>query len=165
MNRLVLYIVLLLGLASCAMQKKVVSQDVQAESRISRQDSIALSATIDQIVKQALTDNLISLTHQDIRVDRTSYSAPDSSGKQYIITEEVITIETMAEENRVITAEYNYNYTEQVDSVATSASIEDLEMEAMTDIQTGLPLWQKILMLLGAAVLLSLAIRILFRLI
>lgn len=162
MNRLVLFFIVLLCLTSCGTAGKV-SQDIQAESRSESYDSVALASRIDQLVREALTENIVSLTTQEIEVDRTIYSAPDSTGTQYISEKQSVTIKTTAEENRILAAESSRRELTQVDSIATSASVEDLEMEAITDTQTGLPWWQKTLMMLGAAVLLLLLIKISLR--
>lgn len=165
MNRLVIFIVLLLGLTSCGMQKRVMSQDVQADSRREAYDSTALSSQIDKLVKDALIENLQVLTNQEIRLDRKIYSEPDSLGQQYIREEQKMTIQTSTEENRILAVDSISESVESVDSIATSASVEDLEMEAITDIEEkqGLPWWQKTLMLVGAAVLAWLTIKIILR--
>ena len=98
MNRLVLFFIVLLCLTSCGAGKKV-SQELQAESRVESYDSVALASRIDRMVKDALTENINSLTHQDIQIERTIYSAPDSTGQQYVVEEESINIKSTTEEN------------------------------------------------------------------
>ena len=162
MNRLVLFFIVVLCLTSCGAGKKV-SQELQAESRVESYDSVALASRIDRMVKDALTENINSLTHQDIQIERTIYSAPDSTGQQYVVEEESINIKSTTEENRTLAVATSIEENIQVDSTATSASVEDLEMEAITDTQTGLPWWQKTLIMLGAAVLLYILIRIILK--
>ena len=58
MNRLVFYIVLLLGLTSCGMQKQVVSQDVQADVKTSSADSSTLAKQIESIVRAQVDEML-----------------------------------------------------------------------------------------------------------
>lgn len=162
MNHLVLFFIVLLCLTSCGAGKKV-SQELQAESRIESYDSVALASRIDRMVKDALTESIKSLTEQDIRIERTIYSEPDSTGAQYVIEEETVNIKSTTEENRILAVDIIIEENTQVDSIATSASLEDLEMEAITDTKAGLPWWQKTLMMFGAAVLLFIIIRVILK--
>ena len=159
MNHLVIFFIVLLSLQSCGTLTRV-SQDIQADSRIESEDSLYLSRHIDALVKNAIAENLTRLSEQNIKIDRTIYSEPDSTGQQYVKETQLIDIETTTEENRILAVESVTNKNIQIDSIATSASVEDLEMEAITDTRMGLPWWQKSLMAIGGAVLLILLIKI-----
>lgn len=160
------FIVVLSGLmTSCGLHRKVMSQDIQADSQIQLWDSTALTSKIETMVKEALTESLKKVVSQDIDIERTIYAAPDRNGRQAIAETQNIHMKSRTEENRILAVESTSDITESKDSIALSASVEDLEMEAITDIQekTGLPWWQKTLMMLGAAVLLLLLIKIVLK--
>ena len=160
------FIVVLSGLmTSCGVQRKVTSQDIQADSQIQQWDSTALTGKIEAMVNEAITESLKKVVSQDIDIERTIYAEPDSTGYQAIVETQNIHVKSTTEENRILAVESTLDITESKDSVAVSASIEDLEVEAITEIdeRAGLPWWQKTLMLLGAAVLLSLVIKIILK--
>ena len=157
------FIVMLSGLmTSCGVQRKVTSQDIQADSQIQQWDSTALTGKIEAIIMEAFNESLKKVVSQDINIERTIYAEPDSTGHQAIAETQKIHMKSMTEENRILAVESTSDITESKDSIAVSASIEDLEVEAITDIdeRAGLPWWQKTLMLLGAAVLLFFIIKI-----
>ena len=143
------------------------SQDVQAESQVEKYDSSQLHSTVVKLVKDAMRENFKSITSQEIDMKTTVYSTPDSLGKQYIVETQISKIKTKIEEDKNIAMEYSGKTEEKVDSTSISASIEDLEMESSTEIEEkrGLPWWQKILMFIGAAVLIIIVIRIALKLI
>ena len=162
MKHCVFFIVMLLGLMSCGAQKTLVSQEVQADSTVETYDSAKVSQQIDKLVKEAVNESLTRLVNQSVDIDRVIYSAPDSTGSQYVVETQTIKIETQTKENRSLAVESDSHITEQVDSTYISASVEDLVVEMDTEIEekTGLPWWQKSLMLLGAAVLVYTILRI-----
>lgn len=165
-NHLVfLFIVLLLGLSSCGIQKRTMSQEVQADSRTESIDSVQLQKTIDKMIQQSLSDNLKRLTLQNINFEKKIYSPPDSAGKQYILETHEVKISTKTEENRTLAVDTSSKTVEKVDSVGVSASVEDLEMDINTHTveKDGVPLWQKILMIVGGAAILYIIIRIILR--
>lgn len=160
------FIVVLSGLmTSCGVHRKVMSQDIRADSQIQHWDSTALTGKIEAMVKDALTESLKKVVSQDIEIERTIYADPDSNGRQAIIETQNIRMKSKTEENRILAVESTSDVIESKDSTAISASVEDLELEAVTDIQekAGLPWWQKTLMMLGAAVLLLLIIKIVLK--
>lgn len=156
---------MLLGLTSCGVQKKVMSQDIQADSYTVTDDSLSLDKAVRKIVQDALAENVTKIVTQDMEIDRQIYSQPDSSGKQYVVETQKIRAKSNAQENRSLQAERLEDYTESVDSTSVSASVEDLVVDVNTDIKEkeGLPWWQKTLMFIGAAVLLYLIIRIVLK--
>lgn len=164
MNRLVIFIVLL-GLTSCGMQKRVVSQEMQAEKTTAQTDSLRLRLDIDQLVRESINEILSMEFQQDIEIERTMWSPPDSTGAQHVVQEEKIKSVTVAKENRQSEAETLVETAEKIDSVSVSAGIEELAVDTVTDIEEkdGLPWWQKTLMYIGAAVLIFLAIKIALR--
>ena len=161
MNRLVIFIVLL-GLTSCGMQKRAVSQEMQAEKTTAQTDSLRLRLDIDQLVRESINEILSMEFQQDIEIERTMWSPPDSTGAQHVVQEEKIKSVTMAKENRKSEAETLVETAEKIDSVSVSADTEDLVVDMVTDIKEkeGLPWWQKTLMYIGAAVLIIIAIKI-----
>lgn len=162
MKHCVFFIVMLLGLMSCGTQKALVPQEVQTDSTVETYDSAKVTQQIDKLVKEAVNESLTRLVNQSVDVERVIYSAPDSTGSQYIVETQTIKVETQTKENRSLAVESDSHITEQVDSTYISASVEDLVVEMNTEIEEkiGLPWWQKSLMLLGAAVLALLIIRI-----
>ena len=162
MNRLVFNIVLLLGLTSCGMLKAYVSQEVQAEMQTAQTDSTDLQREIDKLVRATMDEFLNKEIAQNIAIERTIWSPPDSTGNQYIVEEETVRSETVIKEVKQSSAETVEETTEKTDSTSVSASVEDLVMDAMTDIEekNGLPWWQKTLIFIGAAVLILVIIRI-----
>lgn len=162
MKHCVFFIVMLLGLMSCGAQKTLVSQEVQTDSTVETYDSAKVTQQIDKLVKEAVNESLTRLINQTVDIDRVIYSAPDSTGSQYVVETQTIKVETQTKENRSLAVESDSHITKQVDSTYISASVEDLVVEMNTEIEekTGLPWWQKSLMLLGAAVLALLIIRI-----
>ncbi len=162
MKHCVFFIVMLLGLMSCGAQKTLVSQEVQTDSTVETYDSAKVTQQIDKLVKEAVNESLTRLINQTVDIDRVIYSAPDSTGSQYVVETQTIKVETQTKENRSLAVESDSHISEQVDSTYISASVEDLVVEMNTEIEekTGLPWWQKSLMLLGAAVLALLIIRI-----
>lgn len=164
MNHLV-FIVLLLGLTSCGMQKQVVSQDVQAESRRILYDSTSLDRAVSRIIREAIAEDVKKIITQEVEIDRHIYSEPDSSGRQYVIETQEIVIKSNAQENRILQAEITDNNAESTDSTSVSARVEDLVLDTHAVRQEdGLRLWQKALMLAGWAVLLYIIIRIALKL-
>ena len=165
MNRLVLNIVLLLGLTSCGMQKQVVSQDVQAEVQTTQIDSTGLQKEIEQIVRATMGEILNKEVAQDITIERKVWSPPDTAGNQYIVQEETVKSVTVAKEVKQSAVQTVEETTEKTDSVSVSASVEDLEVDTKIDVEEkdGLPWWQKTLMIIGAAVLIMIVMRIVLK--
>ena len=165
MNRLVIFIVILLGLISCGAQKIVASQEVQTDAQIQTYDSVSLNEQLKKLVRQALAENIKSMTSQDAVIETTTYSVPDSTGTQYVLLKQIAKITTKAEESKSLIVESTIEETEIVDSTSISASIEDLVLESSTDIEEkqGLPWWQMTLLLIGAAVLIMIILRIVFK--
>ena len=161
-DRLVLFIiVLLLGLTSCGMQKKALSQDIQADVRTESACSTSLISGLEQIVRAEVEDILAMEMSQNMTIRRRIWSPPDTTGKQYIVLEETVESVTAAQETRNRTGTRSEEVLEQTDSTSVSASVEDLVMDINTEQKEkeGLPWWQMTLMAIGAAVLLFLTIR------
>lgn len=165
MNRLVFIIVLLLGLASCGMQKTVMSQEVQAEMQTIQADSTNLQKEIGKMVRATMDEILNKEIAQEITIERKVWSPPDTAGNQYIVQEETVKSVTVAKEVKQSAAQTVEETTEKTDSVSVSASVEDLEMDTKIDVEEkdGLPWWQKTLMIIGAAVLIMIVIRIVLK--
>lgn len=156
---------MLCGLTSCGVQKIAASQEVQANSKVQAYDSTELSALVKKLAQEMLTENIKSMTSQEVEIKTTVYSPPDSTGEQYVIETQVTTIKAHSEEVKQRIIESSEEVTEIIDSTTISASIEDLEMESSTDIQEkkGLPWWQMTLMLIGSAVLIMIILRIVLK--
>lgn len=165
MNRLVFNIVLLLGLTSCGMLQTYVSQEVQAEMQTLQTDSTDLQKEIDKMVRATMDEILNKEVSQDITIERKVWSPPDTAGNQYIVQEETVKSVTVAKEVKQSAIETVEETTEKTDSVSVSASVEDLEMDTKIDVEEkdGLPWWQKTLMIIGAAVLIMIIIRIVLK--
>lgn len=165
MNRLVFNIVLLLGLTSCGMLQTYVSQEVQAEMQTLQTDSTDLQKEIDKMVRATMDEILNKEVSQDITIERKVWSPPDTAGNQYIVQEETVKSVTVAKEVKQSAIETVEETTEKTDSVSVSASVEDLEMDTKVDVEEkdGLPWWQKTLMIIGAAVLIIIIIRIVLK--
>lgn len=161
MNRLVIFIVLL-GLISCGMQKRVVSQEMQAEKTTAQIDSLRLRLDIDKMIRESINEILSMEFQQDIEIERTMWSPPDSTGAQHVVQEEKVKSVTVARETRKSEAETLVETAEKIDSVSVSAGIEELAVDTVTDIEEkdGLPWWQKTLMYIGAAVLVIIIIKL-----
>ena len=165
MNRLVFNIVLLLGLTSCGMLQTYVSQEVQAEMQTIQADSTSLQKEIDKVVRATIDEILNKEIAQDITIERKVWSPPDTAGNQYIVQEETVKSVTVAKEVKQSAVQTVEETTEKTDSVSVSASVEDLEMDTKIDVEEkdGLPWWQKTLMIIGAAVLIMIVIRIVLK--
>ena len=165
MNRLVFNIVLLLGLTSCGMLQTYVSQEVQAEMQTIQADSTSLQKEIDKVVRATMDEILNKEIAQDITIERKVWSPPDTAGNQYIVQEETVKSVTVAKEVKQSAVQAVEETTEKTDSVSVSASVEDLEMDTKIDVEEkdGLPWWQKTLMIIGAAVLIMIVIRIVLK--
>ena len=165
MNRLVFNIVLLLGLTSCGMLRTDVSQEVQADMQTLQTDSTDLQKEIDKMVRATMAEILNKEISQDITIERKVWSPPDTAGNQYIVQEETVKSVTVAKEVKQSAVQTVEETTEKTDSVSVSASVEDLEMDTKIDVEEkdGLPWWQKTLMIIGAAVLILLIIRIVLK--
>ena len=165
MNRLVFNIVLLLGLTSCGMLQTYVSQEVQAEMQTIQADSTSLQKEIDKVVRATMDEILNKEIAQEITIERKVLSPPDTAGNQYIVQEETVKSVTVAKEVKQSAVQAVEETTEKTDSVSVSASVEDLEMETKIDVKEkdGLPWWQKTLMIIGAAVLTMIVIRIVLK--
>ena len=166
MNRLVFNIVLLLGLTSCGMLQTYVSQEVQAEMQTLQTDSTDLQKEIDKMVRATMDEILNKEVSQDITIERKVWSPPDTAGNQYIVQEETVKSVTVAKEVKQSVVQAVEETTEKTDSVSVSASVEDLEMDTKIDVEEkdGLPWWQKTLMIIGAAVLLIMIIKVILKL-
>ena len=165
MNRLVFNIVLLLGLTSCGMLQTYVSQEVQAEMQTIQVDSTNLQKKIDKMVRATMDEIFNKEIAQDITIERKVWSPPDTAGNQYIVQEETVKSVTVAKEVKQSAVQTVEETTEKTDSVSVSASVEDLEMDTKIDVEEkdGLPWWQKTLMIIGAAVLIMIVIRIVLK--
>ena len=165
MNRLVFNIVLLLGLTSCGMLQTYVSQEVQAEMQTIQADSTSLQKEIDKVVRATMDEILNKEIAQDITIERKVWSPPDTAGNQYIVQEETVKSVTVAKEVKQSAIQTVEETTEKTDSVSVSASVEDLEMDTKIDVEEkdGLPWWQKTLMIIGAAVLIMIGIKIVLK--
>lgn len=161
MNRLVIFIVLL-GLTSCGVQKRVMSQEVQADKVTALTDSLRLRLDIDKMIRESINEILSMEFQQDIEIERTMWSPPDSTGAQHVVQEEKVKSVTVARETRKSEAETLVETAEKIDSVSVSAGIEELAVDTVTDIEEkdGLPWWQKTLMYIGAAVLVIIIIKL-----
>ncbi|MBQ7899367.1 MAG: hypothetical protein IJ307_05890 [Bacteroidales bacterium] len=161
----IIFLVLLLGLTSCGMQKTVMSQEVQADARAEMADSTVLSSAIEKIVRAKVDEILDKSIANNLWVERKVWSPPDTAGNQYIVSEERVRSETRVTETRESTITDVEQVTEKTDSTSVSASIEDLVVDTKTDIteKNGLPWWQKTLMVIGAAFLIFLVIRIVLK--
>ena len=161
MNRLVIFIVLL-GLTSCGVQKRVMSQETQAEKTTFQADSLRLRQDIDQMIRESISEILSMEFEQNTEIERTMWSPPDSTGVQYVVQEEKFKSVTVAKETRESEAETLVETAEKIDSVSVSADMEDLIVDTVTDIEekNGLPWWQKTLMYIGAAVLVIIIIKL-----
>lgn len=167
MNRLVFNIVLLLGLTSCGMLQTYVSQEVQAKMQTIQADSTSLQKEIGKVVRATMDEILNKEIAQDITIERKVWSPPDTAGNQYIVQEETVKSVTVAKEVKQSAVQTVEETTEKTDSVLVSASVEDLEMDKKIDVEEkdGLPWWQKTLMIIGAAVLLFMIIKVILKLI
>ena len=165
-NHLVIFIVLLLGLTSCGLQKSVMSQDVQAESTTSSNDSTALSKELERFVLEHMRQMLARELTNDLVIERKVWSPPDTAGNQFIVSEERVTSETRVKEMQTSTSAAVEEVSEKTDSTSVSASVEDLVLDAEIDTteKDGLPWWQMTLMVIGATVLLLIIIRIALKL-
>lgn len=165
MNRLVFNIVLLLGLTSCGMLQTYVSQEVQAEMQTLQTDSTDLQKEIDKMVRATMDEILNKEVSQDITIERKVWSPPDTAGNQYLVQEETVKSVTVAKEVKQSAIETVEEIIEKTDSVSVSASVEDLGLDTKIDVEEkdGLPWWQKTLMIIGAAVLIMIIIRIVLK--
>ena len=147
------------------MLQTYVSQEVQAEMQTFQADSTDLQKEIDKIVRATMDEILNKEVSQDITIERKVWSPPDTAGNQYIVQEETVKSVTVAKEVKQSAIETVEETTENTDSVSVSASVEDLEMDTKIDVEEkdGLPWWQKTLMIIGAAVLIMIIIRIVLK--
>lgn len=144
------------------MLQTYVSQEVQAEIQAVQVDSTDLRLEIERMVRASMDEFLDKEVAQDVIIDRRVWSPPDSAGNQYVIQEETVRSATVAKEVRKSVSQTVEETTEKTDSVSVSASVEDLEVDTITDIEgkDGLPWWQKTLMIIGAAVLIMMTMKI-----
>lgn len=165
MNRLVFNIVLLLGLTSCGVQQTCVSQEVQAEMQTLQTDSTDLQKKIDKMVRATMDEILNKEVSQDITIERKVWSPPDTAGNQFIVQEETVKSVTVAKEVKQSAIKTVEETTEKTDSISVSESVGDLEIDTKIDVEEkdGLPWWQKTLMIIGAAVLIMIVIRIVLK--
>ena len=142
-----------------------VSQEVQADMQTLQTDSTDLQKEIDKMVRATMAEILNKEISQDITIERKVWSPPDTAGNQYIVQEETVKSVTVAKEVKQSAVQTVEETTEKTDSVSVSASVEDLEMDTKIDVEEkdGLPWWQKTLMIIGAAVLILLIIRIVLK--
>lgn len=147
------------------MLQTYVSQEVQAEMQTLQTDSTDLQKEIDKMVRATMDEILNKEVSQDITIERKVWSPPDTAGNQYIVQEETVKSVTVAKEVKQSAIETVEETTEKTDSVSVSASVEDLEMDTKIDVEEkdGLPWWQKTLMIIGAAVLIMIIIRIVLK--
>ena len=147
------------------MLQTYVSQEVQAEMQTLQTDSTDLQKEIDKMVRATMDEILNKEVSQDITIERKVWSPPDTAGNQHIVQEETVKSVTVAKEVKQSAIETVEETTEKTDSVSVSASVEDLEMDTKIDVEEkdGLPWWQKTLMIIGAAVLIMIVIRIVLK--
>lgn len=165
-NHLVIFfIVVLLGLTSCGIGKRTLSQEVQADVKRQAYDSIEVSKEIESIIEATVAEVLSKEVSFNVTDERRIWSPPDSSGKQFIIVERIVRTRAESQELTHKTETSVEGTTQHIDSTTVAASIEDLEMATDTDVteKDGLPWWQKTLMIIGAAVILYIAIRIVLK--
>ena len=128
-------------------------------------DSTSLQKEIDKVVRATMDEILNKEIAQEITIERKVLSPPDTAGNQYIVQEETVKSVTVAKEVKQSAVQAVEETTEKTDSVSVSASVEDLEMDTKIDVEEkdGLPWWQKTLMIIGAAVLTMIVIRIVLK--
>ena len=129
-------------------------------------DSTSLQKEIDKVVRATMDEILNKEIAQDITIERKVWSPPDTAGNQYIVQEETVKSVTVAKEVKQSVVQAVEETTEKTDSVSVSASVEDLELDTKIDVKEkdGLPWWQKTLMIIGAAVLLIMIIKVILKL-
>ena len=165
-NHLVItIIVLLLCLTSCGIGKRTLSQEVQADVERQAYDSIKLSKEIESIIEATVAEALSKEVSFNVTDERRIWSPPDSSGKQFIIVERIVRTSAEAQELTHKTETSVKGTSQDFDSTTVAASIEDLEMATDTDVteKDRLPWWQKTLMIIGAAVILYVVIKIVLK--
>lgn len=165
MNRLVILFIVLLGMTSCGPVRQAVSQEAHAVKKEVTSDTSDLDKIIRSIVNELVSQNLERLTVQQQEIQTTRYSPPDSLGNQFIVEVQKVKNINRTEENASVNKLTVEEELTQIDSTAVSASIEDLVIDEKTDTTTkqGLSWWQKTLMLLGAAALAFVIIRIILK--
>lgn len=128
-------------------------------------DSTDLQKEIDKMVRATMAEILNKEVSQNITIERKVWSPPDTAGNQYIVQEETVKSVTVAKEVKQSAVKTVEETTEKTDSVSVSASVEDLDMDTKIDVEEkdGLPWWQKTLMIIGAAVLIMIVIRIVLK--
>lgn len=168
MNRLVIFfIVMLLGLTSCGINKQVMSQEVQTDTSSHSRDSMSLSKDMEGMIKATVEEMLNRDVSVSIIAERTVWSPPDTAGRQHKLQEEKITTSAAATESHLKTNTSVGEVAEQIDSTSISASDEDLVvMETSAEMieKSSLPWWQKTLMIVGAAAIIYMIIRIALKL-
>lgn len=147
------------------MLQTYVSQEVQAEMQTLQTDSTDLQKEIDKMVRATMDEILNKEVSQDITIERKVWSPPDTAGNQYLVQEETVKSVTVAKEVKQSAIETVEEIIEKTDSVSVSASVEDLGLDTKIDVEEkdGLPWWQKTLMIIGAAVLIMIIIRIVLK--
>lgn len=128
-------------------------------------DSTDLQKEIDKMVRATMDEILNKEVSQDITIERKVWSPPDTAGNQYLVQEETVKSVTVAKEVKQSAIETVEEIIEKTDSVSVSASVEDLGLDTKIDVEEkdGLPWWQKTLMIIGAAVLIMIIIRIVLK--
>ena len=128
-------------------------------------DSTDLQKKIDKMVRATMDEILNKEVSQDITIERKVWSPPDTAGNQFIVQEETVKSVTVAKEVKQSAIKTVEETTEKTDSISVSESVGDLEIDTKIDVEEkdGLPWWQKTLMIIGAAVLIMIVIRIVLK--
>lgn len=167
-NRLVIFIIVLLfGLSACGTAKTALSQDAQAEVKLQKKDSTTMHQNIMSIVRATIDEIINREIIRDMTIERKVWSPPDTAGTQYIVQEETVRSVTVAQESSRKAEIQEQETAEKTDSTSVSASVEDLVWDTQIDLyhSNELPWWQKTLMVIGAAFMIFLIIRIVLKLI
>lgn len=167
-DRLVIFIiVLLLGLSACGTAHTAMSQDLQADVKVQKQDSTSMHTAIESIVRATIDEIFSREIVQNMTIDRKVWSPPDTAGTQYIVQEETVRSVTVAKESSRKAEIQEQETASKTDSTSVSASVEDLVLDTQIDLSHSneLPWWQKTLMVIGAAFMIFLIIRIVLKLI
>lgn len=123
MNRICFIIIVFVcvGLSSCGANKRILTtREAESHGIAMQLDSSALRHTIDMIVNERMSKDIMVLSDRNITVDYETYSEPDSSGRQHVV--EKLHVEFNSETSTVSenVAESAVEVSETTDSTAVS---------------------------------------------
>lgn len=154
------FLVCVLVMTSCGTARRL-SQEAEVRSaETSREVELRLDS-LQSVVNTLVNERVQMVLSQDMQIVRRDYSKPDSAGRQYVESETLVNLVTDLAENKDMAVQTTDSTSSASSSMSINSSLTQVSADISTDERKGLAWWQKVLMGLGAALIVFMIIKIL----